>query len=195
MSFIAAAIAGTGIAASIAGALGTTAATVGAVGATALTTGVTTGITKGIKGVKNKVDNNTMEKDKFKKKFSSKNPAKGYGGASMTGNSNKGPDSIGSVIGIIAKGALKLGKLAIENPEITRGIVGSAVAAGSLLKKNRQNEQTTEAPSMMGYSPVSKHMGGRGASMYGGKPMMKGENVIVRDAKSSGKSQYNKQGK
>ena len=34
-----------------------------------------------------------------------------------------------------------------------------------------------------------------GASMYGKKPMMKGENVIVRDAKSGGKNQYNKYGK
>lgn len=34
-----------------------------------------------------------------------------------------------------------------------------------------------------------------GASMYGKKPMMKGENVIVRDAKSGGKKQYNKYGK
>ena len=59
-----------------------------------------------------------------------------------------------------------------------------------------------EAPSMMGHNPISKHMGGRGASMYGEpmmmgkKPMMKGgENVIVRDAKSGGKNQYNKRGK
>jgi hypothetical protein len=43
-----------------------------------------------------------------------------------------------------------------------------------------------EAPSMMGHNPISKHMGGRGASMYGSQPMMKGENVIVRDAKSGG---------
>lgn len=52
-----------------------------------------------------------------------------------------------------------------------------------------------EAPSMMGYNPISKHMGGRGASMYGSQPTMKGENVIVRDAKSGGKNQYNKRGK
>ena len=52
-----------------------------------------------------------------------------------------------------------------------------------------------EAPSMMGYNPISKHMGGRGASMYGSQPMMKGENVIVRDAKSTGENQYNKGGK
>ena len=52
-----------------------------------------------------------------------------------------------------------------------------------------------EAPSMMGYNPISKHMGGRGASMYGGPMMKGGENVIVRDAKSGGKNQYNKRGK
>ena len=52
-----------------------------------------------------------------------------------------------------------------------------------------------EAPSMMGHNPISKHMGGRGASMYGSQPMMKGENVIVRDAKSGGENQYNKGGK
>ena len=34
-----------------------------------------------------------------------------------------------------------------------------------------------------------------GANMKGKKPMMKGENVIVRDAKSGGKKQYNKRGK
>lgn len=50
-----------------------------------------------------------------------------------------------------------------------------------------------EAPSMMGHNPISKHMGGRGASMYG-EPMMKGENPIDRDAKSRGKNQYNKYG-
>ena len=38
-------------------------------------------------------------------------------------------------------------------------------------------------------------MGGRGASMYGGPMMKGGENVIVRDAKSGGKNQYNKRGK
>ena len=52
-----------------------------------------------------------------------------------------------------------------------------------------------EAPSMMGYNPISKHMGGRGASMYGGPMMKGGENVIVRDAKSTGENQYNKGGK
>ena len=35
----------------------------------------------------------------------------------------------------------------------------------------------------------------KGANMKGKKPMMKGENVIVRDAKSGGKNQYNKRGK
>ena len=72
---------------------------------------------------------------------------------------------------------------------------------------NYEQKQATrvaagEAPSMMGHNPISKHMGGRGASMYGEpmmmgkKPMMKGgENVIVRDAKSGGKNQYNKRGK
>jgi len=35
----------------------------------------------------------------------------------------------------------------------------------------------------------------KGANMKGKKPMMKGENVIVRDAKSGGKKQYNKYGK
>jgi ribosomal protein L29 len=71
---------------------------------------------------------------------------------------------------------------------------------------NYEQKQATrvaagEAPMMMGYNPISKHMGGRGANMYGDpmmmgkKPMMKGENVIVRDAKSGGKKQYNKRGK
>ena len=52
-----------------------------------------------------------------------------------------------------------------------------------------------EAPAMMGYNPLSKHMGGRGVDMMGKKPMMMGENVIVRDSKSGGKNQYNKRGK
>jgi len=71
---------------------------------------------------------------------------------------------------------------------------------------NYEQKQATrvaagEAPMMMGYNPISKHMGGRGANMYGDpmmmgkKPIMKGENVIVRDAKSGGKKQYNKRGK
>jgi len=71
---------------------------------------------------------------------------------------------------------------------------------------NYEQKQATrvaagESPMMMGYNPISKHMGGRGTNMYGDpmmmgkKPMMKGENVIVRDAKSGGKNQYNKYGK
>ena len=71
--------------------------------------------------------------------------------------------------------------------------------AGRTREANYEQKEATrvaagEAPSMMGHNPISKHMGGRGASMYGG-PMMKGENVIVRDAKSGGKNQYNKRGK
>ena len=82
-----------------------------------------------------------------------------------------------------------------------------AAAAGAERQSERQNKgqsaptpeaqsaPTPEAPSMMGYNPISKHMGGRGASMYGGPMMKGGENVIVRDAKSGGKNQYNKRGK
>ncbi len=72
---------------------------------------------------------------------------------------------------------------------------------------NYEQKQATrvaagESPMMMGHSPISKHMGGRGTNMYGDpmmmgkKPMMKGgENVIVRDAKSGGEKQYDKYGK
>ena len=237
MSFIATAIAGTGIAASIAAALGTTAGVVGTVGATALTTGVTTGITKGLKTSKKKSNEKMVKESNFKSKFASKNPSTGYGGSSMTGNTNGGPNSIGSIIGLIGKAAITVGKTALENPEITKEVLGAAKTIGSQLIENRQDKKqgpnmeksrtrveqdyarnaivdrkegrtkdanyeqkeatrvaAGEAPSMMGYNPISKHMGGRGASMYGG-PMMKGENVIVRDAKSGGKNQYNKRGK
>jgi len=72
--------------------------------------------------------------------------------------------------------------------------------AGRTREANYEQKEATrvaagEAPSMMGYNPISKHMGGRGASMYGGPMMKGGENVIVRDAKSGGKNQYNKRGK
>lgn len=72
--------------------------------------------------------------------------------------------------------------------------------AGRTREANYEQKEATrvaagEAPSMMGYNPISKHMGGRGASMYGGPMMKGGENVIVRDAKSTGENQYNKGGK
>ena len=79
--------------------------------------------------------------------------------------------------------------------------------AGKTREANYEGRQATrvaagEAPTMMGYNPLSKHMGGRGADMMGKKPMMMGkkpmmmgENVIVRDSKSGGKNQYNKRGK
>lgn len=150
---------------------------------------------------------------------------------------SQGPNSIGSVIGAIGQAAGKVGKFAVENPELTKEVLGSATTIGSQLIENRQDKKqgpnmeksrkrvaqdyarnaivdrkegrtkdanyeqkeatrvaAGEAPSMMGYNPISKHMGGRGANMYG-DPMMKGENVIVRDAKSGGKNQYNKRGK
>ena len=154
------------------------------------------------------------------------------------GGYSQGPNSIGSVIGAIGQAAGKVGKFAMENPELTKEVLGSATTIGSQLIENRQDKKqgpnmeksrkrvaqdyarnaivdrkegrtkdanyeqkeatrvaAGEAPSMMGYNPISKHMGGRGASMYGSQPMMKGENVIVRDAKSTGENQYNKGGK
>ena len=109
----------------------------------------------------------------------------------------------------------EIGKKIVERKEARRAERQSerkeggakAAAAGAERQSERQNKgqsaptpeaqsaPTPEAPSMMGYNPISKHMGGRGASMYGGPMMKGGENVIVRDAKSGGKNQYNKRGK
>ena len=183
------------------------------------------------------------------------------------GGYSQGPNSIGSVIGAIAQAAGKVGKFAMENPELTKAALDTATNVGSQLIQNKQNKNkgaymkgidksrkqvarkekggklearraerqserkegggklreigkkiverkearraerqselqnkgqsapTPEAPSMMGYNPISKHMGGRGADMMGKKPMMMGENVIVRDSKSGGKNQYDKYGK
>ena len=74
-------------------------------------------------------------------------------------------------------------------------IVDGNTKEGRYEKKMAVKEAAGEAPSMMGHNPISKHMGGQGASMYGGPMMKGGENVIVRDAKSGGKKQYNKRGK
>jgi len=93
---------------------------------------------------------------------------------------------------------------------VARDYARNAIAdrrAGKTREANYEERQATrvaagEAPTMMGYNPLSKHMGGRGADMMGKKPMMMGkkpmmmgENVIVRDSKSGGKNQYNKRGK
>ena len=74
-------------------------------------------------------------------------------------------------------------------------IVDGNTKEGRYEKKMAVKEAAGEAPSMMGHNPISKHMGGRGASMYGGPMMKGGENVIDRDAKSGGEYQYNKRGK
>lgn len=86
---------------------------------------------------------------------------------------------------------------------VARDYARNAIAdrrAGKTREANYEERQATrvaagEAPTMMGYNPLSKHMGGRGADMMGKKPMMMGENVIVRDSKSGGKNQYDKYGK
>lgn len=74
-------------------------------------------------------------------------------------------------------------------------IVDGNTKEGRYEKKMAVKEAAGESPSMMGHNPISKHMGGRGASMYGGPMMKGGENVIDRDAKSGGEYQYNKRGK
>jgi len=79
---------------------------------------------------------------------------------------------------------------------VARDYARNAIAdrrAGKTIEANYEQRQATrvaagEAPTMMGYNPLSKHMGGRGADMMG-------ENVIVRDSKSGGKNQYDKYGK
>jgi hypothetical protein len=107
------------------------------------------------------------------------------------------------------KGAYMKGKNK-SRKRIAQDYARNAIAdrrAGKTREANYEGRQATrvaagEAPTMMGYNPLSKHMGGRGADMMGKKPMMMGkkpmmmgENVIVRDSKSGGKNQYNKRGK
>jgi len=100
------------------------------------------------------------------------------------------------------KGAYMKGKNK-SRKRIAQDYARNAIAdrrAGKTREANYEERQATrvaagEAPTMMGYNPLSKHMGGRGANMMGKKPMMMGENVIVRDSKSGGKNQYNKRGK
>ena len=176
----------------------------------------------------------------MKSKFSSSQPT--------GGGYSQGPNAIGSIISTMGQVAGKVGKFAMENPELTKAVLNTATDVGSQLIQNKQNKnkgaymkgknkstkrvaqdyarnaiadrragktreanyeqrQATrvaagEAPTMMGYNPLSKHMGGRGADMVGKKPMMMGkkpmmmgENVIVRDSKSGGKNQYDKYGK
>lgn len=52
---------------------------------------------------------------------------------------------------------------------------------------NYEQKQATrvaagEAPMMMGYNPISKHMGGRGTNMYG-DPMMMGKKPMMKGKK------------
>ena len=191
------------------------------------------GVSAGVGAVSSAKKRKSDKKLSMKSMFSSSQPT--------GGGYSQGPNSIGSIISTIGQAAGKVGKFAMENPELTKAVLDTSTDVGSQLIQNKQNKnkgaymkgknkstkrvaqdyarnaiadrragktreanyeqrQATrvaagEAPTMMGYNPLSKHMGGRGADMMGKKPMMMGENVIVRDSKSGGKNQYDKYGK
>ena len=119
-------------------------------------------------------------------------------GANMYGD---GPNAIGSKLlggsagaGTGAGAGAALGALAapvtmglsIPIGAAIGGLAGGAAGAGGghlrdkMVEKRRNKRRAAKAG---------------GPNMEGKKPMMKGENVIVRDAKSGGKKQYNKRGK
>ena len=119
---------------------------------------------------------------------------KAFGKGQDKKEAEEGPDFLGmgkketrGALGGAGLGMLALGPLGA----IAGGLAGKAFGKG----RDRKQAEEGAGANMMGYNPISKHMGGRGASMYGSQFMMKGENVIVRDAKSTGENQYNKGGK
>jgi hypothetical protein len=79
------------------------------------------------------------------------------------------------------KGAYMKGKNK-SRKRVAQDYARNAIAdrkAGRTREANYEQRQATrvaagEAPTMMGYNPLSKHMGGRGAEMMGKKPMMMG---------------------
>lgn len=56
------------------------------------------------------------------------------------GGYSQGPNSIGSVIGAIGQAAGKVGKFAMENPEITESALKATTTIGSQLIENRQDK-------------------------------------------------------
>ena len=112
-------------------------------------------------------------------------------GANMYG---EGPNATGGKLLGGSSGAATGGTLGAILAPVTAGLsipigaaIGGAAGAGAghlrdkMVEKRRNKRRAAKAG---------------GANMEGKKPMMKGgENVIVRDAKSGGKDQYNKRGK
>tara|TARA_R110002050_G_scaffold143027_1_gene268315 strand:+ start:91 stop:1137 length:1047 start_codon:yes stop_codon:yes gene_type:complete len=112
-------------------------------------------------------------------------------GANMYG---EGPNATGGKLLGGSSGAATGGTLGAIFAPVTAGLsipigaaIGGAAGAGAghlrdkMVEKRRNKRRAAKAG---------------GANMEGKKPMMKGgENVIVRDAKSGGKNQYNKRGK
>lgn len=109
-----------------------------------------------------------MKKDQMKQNFSMPEMNKGY---------SDGPNSIGAVLGKIGQVAAKVGKYASENPEITKAAIGATTTLASEAMQHRKNQKqgaymkgadmNGKEPYMMGFNPLSKHMGGRGANMTG----------------------------
>lgn len=107
------------------------------------------------------------------------------GGKLLGGSTGAGAGAgAGAALGVLAA-PLTMG-LSIPVGAAIGGLTGGAAGAGAghlrdkMVEKRRNKRRAAKAG---------------GANMKGKKPMMKGENVIVRDAKSGGKNQYNKRGK
>ncbi len=107
------------------------------------------------------------------------------GGKLLGGSTGAGTGAgAGAALGTLAA-APTLG-LSIPVGAAIGALTGGAAGAGGghlrdkMVEKRRNKRRAAKAGTV---------------NMYGKKPMMKGENVIVRDAKSGGKKQYNKYGK
>ena len=107
------------------------------------------------------------------------------GGKLLGGSTGAGAGAgAGAAIGALAA-APTLG-LSIPVGAAIGALTGGAAGAGGghlrdkMVEKRRNKRRAAKAGTV---------------NMYGKKPMMKGENVIVRDAKSGGKNQYDKYGK
>ena len=102
------------------------------------------------------------------------------GGATGAGSGAATGGMLGAVLAPVTAG------LSIPLGAAVGGAIGGAAGGGAghlrdkMVEKRRNKRREAKAG---------------GANMEGKKPMMKGENVIVRDAKSGGKNQYNKRGK
>jgi len=108
------------------------------------------------------------------------------GGKLLGGSAGAGSGAAtGGILGVLA--APVTAGLSIPIGAALGGAIGGAAGGGvghvrDKIKEKKRNKRRADKAG--------------GANMEGKKPMMKGgENVIVRDAKSGGKNQYNKRGK